>query len=48
MEKKVLIVDDEQRIIQSITGVLRTKGFALSPPGVEKKRSLFLKRSSPM
>jgi UDP-3-O-[3-hydroxymyristoyl] N-acetylglucosamine deacetylase len=27
MEKKVLIVDDEQRIIQSITGVLEDEGF---------------------
>jgi UDP-3-O-[3-hydroxymyristoyl] N-acetylglucosamine deacetylase len=27
MEKKVLIVDDEQRIVQSITGVLEDEGF---------------------
>src|SRR4030042_7017597 len=30
MEKKVLIVDDEERVVQSITGVLEDEGFRVA------------------
>ena len=30
MEKKVLIVDDEERVVQSVTGVLEDEGFRVS------------------
>ena len=31
MEKKILIVDDEERIVKSITGVLEDEGFDVIP-----------------
>ena len=30
MEKKVLIVDDEERVVQSIAGVLEDEGFRVT------------------
>ncbi len=30
MEKKVLIVDDEERVVQSVTGVLEDEGFRVA------------------
>ena len=30
MEKKILIVDDEDRVVKSITGVLEDEGFGVN------------------
>ncbi len=47
MEKKVLIVDDEESVVQSITGVLEDEGFRVTPASSGEEAVALFQKEEP-